>query len=173
MEELKKMYEKYGVKYEKPKRKNPKLFEERQFDNKESFRQYIIDKNYCISKEEGPLIFLSKLDRRYLSISIFKKEEETFVRVAFITSIYYYETQILDISLLIVKPEERGKGFGSLLYKYFEKESIKIFEIKSINGSLLFWTENEQRENFYKKLGFYVFSDDKIKILNKIKKEIK
>ena len=39
MEEVKKMYEKYGMKFEKPKRNSPKSFIERQFDNKESFSQ--------------------------------------------------------------------------------------------------------------------------------------
>lgn len=174
MEEVKKMYEKYGMKFEKPKRNSPKSFIERQFDNKESFSQYISEKTYCINKEEGSLIFLTKLDRRYFSSCIFRKEVDSFIKVAHINSTYWEESQTLKITILIVKPDQRGEGLGTLLYNHFEREALKVFKIKAMIGSLPYWTENVQREHFYINLGFNVYSSDENgEILNQIKKEMK
>lgn len=173
MEELKKMYEKYGVKFEKPKRDAPKSFQEKQFTNEESFSQYISEKKYCINKEEDSLIFLSKLDRKYFSSCIFRKEGNSFIKIAHINGTYYEESQTLQIMILIVKPEERGEGLGTLLYNHFERKALKVFKIKAMIGSLPYWTENIQREHFYKNLGFNVYSSDENgEILNKIKKEL-
>lgn len=173
MEETKKLFKKYGMKFEKPKRDSPVPFKERQFFNEESFRRYISEKNYCINKVEGSLIFLSKLDRRYFSSCIFRAEANSFIKVAHINSTYWEGSQTLEITILIVKPEERGGGLGTLLYNHFEQKALEIFKIEAMIGSLPTWTENVQREHFYENLGFDVYSSDEdAKILDQIKKEI-
>lgn len=174
MEEIKRIFEQYGMKFEKPKRDSPKEFEERQFDNKESFSKYISEKKYLLNKEDGSLLYLSKKDRRYFSSCIFRKDADSFTKVAHINSTYWEDSQTLEITILIVKPEERERGLGKLLYKYFEQEASKVFKIKAMIGSLPYWTENIQREHFYKVLGFNVYSSNgNDKMLNQIKKEIK